>query len=113
MEIRFAKQKMRRLCEDESAMRRKLGDRQANLLMRRLMEFRAAESLSDIGRLPGARCHQLTGNRRGQLSVDLDHPNRLIFTPDHDPLPTKPDGGLDWSKIKAILIIEIADTHSE
>lgn len=94
-------------------MRRKLGDRQAKLLTRRLVELRAARSLSDMSRLPGPRCHPLSGNRKGQLSVDLDHPNRLIFVPDQDPVPTKPDGGLDWSRITTILIIEIADTHSK
>ena len=112
VEIRFAKQRFRKLCEDEPAMRRKLGNRQAKLLMRRLLEFRAARTLSDIRQLPGTRCHQLTGNRRGQLSVDLDYPNRLVFAPDHDPIPTKPDGGMDWTRIATILIIEIADTHS-
>ncbi|MXW68839.1 MAG: killer suppression protein [Acidimicrobiia bacterium] len=112
MQIRFANTKLRRLCEDEQAMRRKLGDRQARLLMRRLMEFRAAVTLSDIGRLPGARCHQLTGDRRGQLTVDLVYPDRLVFVPDHDPIPTKPDGGMDWSKVTAVLVIQIADTHS-
>jgi len=38
------------------------------------------------------------------LSVDLDHPHRLIFLPDHDPVPLLPDGGLDWSRVTAIMI---------
>ncbi len=57
------------------------------------------------------RCHELTGDRGGQLSIDLDHPYRLIFIPDHDPIPTRTEGGLDWNRVTRILILEIADTH--
>ena len=60
------------------------------------------------------RCHELTeGRRRGQfhLSVDLDHPYRLIFVPDHDPIPKREDGGLEWSQVTAIKILGVEDTH--
>lgn len=57
------------------------------------------------------RCHELTGDRAGQLSIDLDHPYRLVFRPDHVPPPQRPEGGLDWSQVTAILIIEVVDTH--
>jgi len=58
-----------------------------------------------------ARCHELTGDRKGQLSVDLKHPYRLIFEPNNDPRPSKPDGGLDWAMVSAVRILEITDTH--
>jgi proteic killer suppression protein len=51
------------------------------------------------------------GERSGQLSLDLEHPYRLIFEPATDPLPTKLDGGLDWSEVRAVRILEIDDTH--
>jgi proteic killer suppression protein len=51
------------------------------------------------------------GKRKGQLSVDLDHPYRLIFVVNHDPVPVLPDGGLDWSKVTAIKILGVEDTH--
>jgi proteic killer suppression protein len=43
--------------------------------------------------------------------MDLDHPYRLIFTPDHDPHPTRPEGGLDWQQVTAIIIFGVEDTH--
>ena len=61
--------------------------------------------------MPPARCHALTGNRSGQLSVDLEHPYRLLFIPAHDPVPTRADGGLDWRLVTEIEILEIVDTH--
>jgi len=76
-----------------------------------LDEFKAANTLQDIANLPGPRCHELTGNRAGHLSVDLDHPYRLLFRPANDPVPRKADGGLDWSQTTAIKILEVEDTH--
>lgn len=75
------------------------------------MELSAADCLDDISKLPGARCHPLTGNRNGQFSVDLDHPYRLIFIPANDPIPLGKDGGMEWKKITEVEIVEIADTH--
>lgn len=83
----------------------------AEKLQQRLSELAAAESLEDMRYLPGARCHELTGNLAGSLAVDLVHPNRLIFTPDHDPIPLKEDGGLDWASVTAICIVDYGDYH--
>ncbi|HEY5750014.1 MAG TPA: hypothetical protein VIU12_28295 [Chryseolinea sp.] len=75
------------------------------------MELKAAENLHQIFRVPPPRCHELNGDRKGQLSVDLDHPYRLIFIPANEPVPRKEDGGLDWQQVTEIEILEIADTH--
>ncbi len=53
----------------------------------------------------------MSGNRKGQLSLDLKHPYRLLFEPAVDPVPLKPDGGLDWGQVTAVRIVEIKDTH--
>ena len=60
--------------------------------------------------LPG-RCHELKGNRADQLSLDLDGPYRLIFEPAHDPIPRRPDKGLDWTRVTAVRILEVVDYH--
>jgi plasmid maintenance system killer protein len=49
-------------------------------LDRRLQQLRAAESLDDLRHAPG-RCHELIADRVGSLSLDLDHPYRVIFRP--------------------------------
>jgi proteic killer suppression protein len=82
----------------------------ASLIQRRLCELSDAETLAVMRSLPG-RCHELRQNLKGCLAVDLVHPDRLAFKPDHDPLPTKEDGGLDWAKVTRILIIGIGDYH--
>jgi len=111
MDILFKTKKFQKACNNQKLLIRVYGQRRANLIQRRLDEFKAATTLDDIRRLPGPRCHELKGNKAGQLSVDLDHPYRLIFKPVNDPLPEKPDSGLDWNQITAIEINGVEDTH--
>jgi plasmid maintenance system killer protein len=111
MEITFGSRKMEKLCNSNKEMRAKLGERNAKVLQQRLAEIKAAETLEDLGKVPGARCHELTGDRKGQRAVHLVHPRRLIFRPDQNPVPVKPDGGLDWQQVVQVTIIEIVDYH--
>lgn len=64
MEISFSSRKVEKLCNSAKEMRSKLGDRTAQSLQQRLAEMKAAENLEELGRLPGARCHELKGDRR-------------------------------------------------
>lgn len=111
MNITFDDRKLEKECNDLSRLTRRYGDGRAKLIRRRLDELRAAETLEDLRFLPGPRCHELTGNRAGQLSVDLDHPYRLLFVP-VEPVPTKPDGGLNWSQVTSIVVMGVEDTHA-
>ena len=111
MDILFRTKKFCKQCNSGKELSRAYGPRMARLIRRRLDELRAADTLEEIRSLPQARCHELTGDRKGQLSVDLAHPKRLIFVPANEPVPTKPDGGLDWSKVTAVKILGEEDTH--
>lgn len=111
MEVSFETTRMQKLCTSEKDMRKKWGGLSAKKLQQRLSELRAAETLDDISRLPFARCHELKGNRAGQLSLDLAHPYRLIIRPDHDPVLVKPDGGLDWGQVTKVVVLEVCDPH--
>ncbi len=75
------------------------------------MELNAAETLEDISKVPPVKCHELKGNRKGQLAVNLEGGVRLVFIPASDPVPIKEDDGLDWRQIKEIVIIGIEDYH--
>ena len=80
-------------------------------IRQRLDDFDAAENLAVIGQLPGPRCEELKGNRAGHLSVRAHDGKRIIFRPMHEPVPVKPDGGLDWSAVTAIEVEAIEDYH--
>jgi len=110
MQIFFRNRKLEKICNSEKEMLKKFGALRTRKLKQRLMELAAANNLSQISKVPPSRCHELVNNRQGQLSVDLDHPYRLIFIPANDPIPST-EGGLDWVEVTEIEIIEIADTH--
>ena len=111
MEISYATSKLQKLFNNDSKMRGQLGPECAEKLQRQLTALTAAECLEDVRHLPQMRCHELTGDRKGQLAVDLEHPKRLIFVPDHEPIPTLPNGGMDWRLIVKIQVVEIVDYH--
>ncbi len=111
MDILFANHRMEKLFNSQALLVREYGDRQAKLIRRRLDELAAADTLEDLRYLPQARCHELKGDRAGQLSLDLVHPYRLICVPAHQSIPLKSDGGLDWARVTAVQIVSVEDTH--
>lgn len=111
MDILFHGRKMQRDCSCLRDAVKGWGDEGGRLIMLRLDQLRAAETLEVMKSLPRARCHEMTGDRQGQLSVDLKHPYRLFFKPAMGPVPQKGDGGLDWSGVTAIMILEVDDPH--
>ncbi len=111
MRIFFKTRKLQRICSISSESRKQLGAKCSQKLQQRMMELNGAPTLADISHLPPPRCHELTGNRAGQLSVDLEHPYRLLFIVANEPLPEREGVGLDWEDVTEIEIIAIADTH--
>ena len=111
MDIYFKTKKLQKLCSVSLEAQKHLGAKGARKLQQRMMELKAAISLDDILRLLPTRCHELTGNRKRQLSVDLEHPYRLLFIPANNPIPETEDGGLDRPGVTEIEIIGIVDTH--
>lgn len=111
MDILFKNKKLKKQCDSQTLLVRIYGSHRAKLIRRRLDELRAANSLDAIRCLPQARCHELKGNHAGELSVDLDHPFRLLFRAANEPIPKKADGGLDWEAVSAVEIVGVENTH--
>lgn len=113
MGLTFTTKKLMKQMNDGREMVKVHGAIRAKKLQIVLTQLRAAPSLGAFAPpySPPHRCHELTGNRKGQLSLDLDHPYRLLFKPDHNPLPQRSEGGLDWQAVTEIEIIGVVDTH--
>lgn len=111
MDVYFRTSKFRKHTQTIASAQREWGERRGKLLRRRLDELVAVTNLEMMRLVPGARCHELIGNLKGKLAVDLDHPHRLLFEPANNPIPRKHDGGLDWTKITAITVTDILDYH--
>ena len=111
MDIAFRTRKLQRTFSAEVALRKAYGARRAKVVMVRMAVLRAARNLASVPTAPPSRRHRLGGNRDGQYAVDLVHPYRLVFAPDHEPLPRMSDGGIDTGRVTAITIIEVVDYH--
>ena len=113
MDINFKTKKLAKQLNKKADTEKIYGSVMVSKIQQRLLQLRAAQSLADLGSpyQGPARCHELKSDRAGQLSVDLKHPYRLLFTPDHTPIPQRPEGGLDWSQVTCITILGVEDTH--
>lgn len=110
MDIVFAEPGLAHVCNDDKAAKKSYGAAGAKRLRRRLDDLSAASTLAVMRDLPG-RCHELKGDLDGHLALDLDGGRRLVFKPAHDPVPSKDDGGLDWSRVTAICVTQIGNYH--
>lgn len=110
MKINFKSKKLKKQLTIPKEMARAFGQ-MAKMINQRMKELKAADNLEVMRTIPAAKCHELTQNRTGQLAVKVSGNYRLIFIPDHDPVPSNDDGGMDWTSITIIEVIEIDDYH--
>jgi plasmid maintenance system killer protein len=110
LEILFSSDRLRKLFNSQKDLQKQYGDAGSKRIRQRLDDLRAAATLEEMRPLPGS-CKELTGDRAGQLSMKLHGGFRLIFEPANEPVPAKADGGLDWTKVTAIRILEAKDYH--
>ena len=111
MDIHFRTTKLAKLCNSQKAMIRKWNVPNAKKLQQRLYELQACANLAEMRMFPAAHCHSLHGDRAAEFAVDLQSTWRLIFVPDHDPIPCKADGSTDLIRITAITITKVEDYH--
>ncbi len=111
MDISFRAAKLAKIFNSRGKMARKYGQKNARKIEFRMSVLEAAGCLDEVPVRKPDRCHQLTGKRKIQFAVDLEHPFRLVFCPNHNPIPVKEGGGFDLRKITAITIITVEDYH--
>lgn len=111
MDISFATRKLEKLFSYEKELVREYGQRMARTIMMRMGLLKSARTLAQVPTTKPPRRHQLSQDRDGQFAVDLDHPFRLVFKPDHDPIPRRADSGIDTDFVTAIQILDVIDYH--
>jgi len=96
MDVSFKTAALRKCCENDRTMQRKLGPDGARKLRARLADLRAASSMAEIRR---GRPHPLIGKLGGCLALDLDGGRRLVIEPAKD-APQRDDGNTDWGAVE-------------
>jgi proteic killer suppression protein len=112
VDVSFRTPRLRKVCTSDKELRRAHGEDCARKLMARLADLRAAPRLEELRNLPG-RCHELDGNRKGQLAVELTGGKRLVFEPLEASAAANEVGGLDWKQVEAVRVVEIVDYHEK
>lgn len=110
VEVSYRSKKLEKQLTNSKEMVKSFGQL-ARKVNQRLKDLSDADNLAIMRSIPAARCHELTGNHKGQLAVDISGNYRLIFEPNHNPVPKKDDGGLKWEDVTKILINGIEDYH--
>lgn len=110
MEVYFEDRRLQKLVSSGARLQAKYGQQMASRIKQRLAELEAVDNVADLHSLPG-RWHELSANRAGQYSGDLEHPRRLIIEPADQPPPQQRSGGIDWSLVTEVVVVEITDTH--
>ena len=110
MDIIFSSKKQEKTFNSKRLLEKEYG-KNASAIMRRMSVLRAASTLADVSHLKPERRHQLTGNRKDEFAVDLKHPHRLTFRPNHKPIPKDGSDGIDLNKINVIKILKVEDYH--
>jgi proteic killer suppression protein len=112
VEFSYRSNGLRRQLENAAEMDKAFGVL-AKILRRRLAVLKEARCLADVPSGPPDRCHLLSQDRKGQFAVMLSGNWRLVFRPNHDPVPVHPKGGLDLGAITAIEFLEVVDYHKK
>ncbi len=111
MEIEFKTKQLCKDCNSAKQLTKKYGDERARYIMRRMKVLAAAPTLADVPRQPPDRCHQLTGDRKEDFAIVIKDQWRIVFEPNHDPVPRKEDDGIDLNRVTKIKITWIGDYH--
>ena len=111
MDIAFRTRKLKKNFNEEAALRKAYGARMAKAIVLRMAVLRAASNLAQVPITKPDRRHQLSADREGEFAVDLVDAYRLVFKPNHEPVPCKEDGGIDLERVSAITILEVGDYH--
>lgn len=114
MDISFLDTSLEEAVNSEKELRRLFDKQVAKKIMMRMGVLRAAGCLAQVPHTPPEMRHELKRNRKGQFAVDTTRTSgiRIIFKPDHDPVPVKDDGGIDLTQVSKIVILEIRDYHN-
>ena len=99
MQITYKTKRLHKICTDAYFASKEYGDVMAEKIHHRIDQISAITTVQEMIQYKVGRCHPLSNNRKGQYSVDLVHPYRLVFTVDKS-------GNLQIANIE-----EIVDYH--
>lgn len=80
MEVRFRTRTLQRRYEVSAEAIRAYGEPVARKYIQRVGIIKSVRDIEELKRMPGLRCHELKGRRKGFWAINLTGFHRLIFT---------------------------------
>jgi len=80
VEVQFRTSKLRKQYGDARKAEKAYGKQVARRYVQRINIVKHARGVEELKQLPGLRCHELKGRRKGLWAMDLTGFYRLIFT---------------------------------
>jgi proteic killer suppression protein len=80
MKVLFSTRELQQWHLDYRMAQRSLGKDLARKYIQRVDVLMDADNVPQLLLVPGLKCHQLKGDRKGQWAISLDQSHRLIFT---------------------------------
>jgi toxin HigB-1 len=84
LKVRFRTRKLEKQYTHHLEAEKAYGKEVARKFIQRINIIKTANDIDELMQLPGLRCHNLKGNRRGQWAVKLTGFHRLIFSLEGD-----------------------------
>lgn len=106
MELAFSTLSVRKVCEDESEARKKLGVSVAGTLVSRIADLRALDYVSDLFDLSIGNPRRIAGMPRKSLIIDLCDNYYLSFCANHTSFSSINEK-INWDKVRRIKIMKV------
>ncbi|MCC5915753.1 MAG: type II toxin-antitoxin system RelE/ParE family toxin [Cryomorphaceae bacterium] len=110
MQLSYKTNKLKTSLTTDKGLAKNYG-RLAKKIKQRITQLKSADNLEDILKLPVLRLHQHIGKSKGIWSIDIQENWRILFTIQHNPIPTREDGGILLQEVTIIRIESVEDPH--
>ena len=108
VQLAFATQHLRQLCENSGKARRVLGDAVASRLQGRLADLVSGSHALDF---PAGRPREIEEGGRTMIAIELVNGFVLLFCANHSKTPMLKDGAVDWTQVTRVQIVDVRCTH--
>lgn len=107
LELAFASRELRDQCLNETLAAQEFGGTVAARLIARLADMAAVSVVSELRNFPGS----MRERSQGILVLNLTDHSQLVFRSNHLKERTLPDGSIDWSRVRRVLICGVEYGH--
>ena len=109
MDITFETKQLRDMCESERLLRNRFGDAEGSLIVGRLADMRACNSLGDFQSLMLTTFAPSNSGKRMLIKFGA---STIEVEPSLRHLPLDVDGNVDWKNVQRIKLVSVGNLNA-